>query len=143
MGFFTSTAKLLADLFSFLCDTLGHAIDVKKKKEKKNSLYGPIETYDRVHRDAPWKVLKIYGVGSHLLEGVKAFAREATACVKVNGKICDNFATREGVTQGCVMSPWLFNVFFYGWVYVEIKVTVGNRGARLGDEWSGLLCCRM
>ncbi len=31
------------------------------------------KSYDRVYREALWNVLKIYGVGGQLMEGIKAF----------------------------------------------------------------------
>ncbi len=31
------------------------------------------KAYDRVHREALWSVLRIYGVGGQLLKGIQAF----------------------------------------------------------------------
>ncbi len=72
--------------------------------------------YDRVDRKALWNVLKIrvYGVGGQLMEGIKAFYRGANACVKIDGELSDGFGVGVGVRQGCVMSPWLFNIFTDG-----------------------------
>ncbi len=39
------------------------------------------KAYDRVDWDTVWDVLKIYGVGGRLLDGVKIFYRDASACV--------------------------------------------------------------
>ncbi len=68
------------------------------------------KAYDRVDREALWSVLRTYGVGGQLLKGIQAFYREANACVRVGGK----FSEEVGVRQGCVMSPWLFNIFMDG-----------------------------
>ncbi len=54
------------------------------------------------------------------MKGIKAFYREANACVKVDGELSDCFAIRVGVRQGCVMSPWLFNIFMDGCIR-EVK----------------------
>ncbi len=45
------------------------------------------KAYDRVDREAPWNVLRIYGVSGQLLKGILAFYREANACVRVGGEV--------------------------------------------------------
>ena len=37
-----------------------------------------------------WNILKIYGVGGQLLWGIKAFYREASACVRVDGELSES-----------------------------------------------------
>ncbi len=44
---------------------------------------------DRVDWEALWDGLSIYGVGGRLLEGVKAFYRDVSACVKVKGEMAE------------------------------------------------------
>ncbi len=46
------------------------------------------------------------------------------------GKFSESFAVEVGVTQGCVMSPWLFNIFMDGCMR-EMICKVGNAGAKL------------
>ncbi len=72
------------------------------------------KAYDRVDRKVLWNVLKIYGVGGQLIEEIKVFYREANACAEADGELSDSFAVGVGVRQGCVMSPWLFNIFMDG-----------------------------
>ncbi len=43
------------------------------------------KAYDRVNREALWSLLRIYDVGGQLLKGIRAFYREANACVRVGG----------------------------------------------------------
>ncbi len=96
--------------------------------------------YDRVSREALWSVLKIYGVGGQLLKGIQFFFIEANACVRVGGEIRESFAV--GVRQGCVMSPWLFNISMDGCMR-EIEEKVRNKGAKLrlnGEDWSVVTC---
>jgi len=69
------------------------------------------KAYDRVDWEAMWHVLKDFGVGGRLLGEVKAFYRDASAYVKVKGKMSECFKIKAGVRQGCVMSPWLLNLF--------------------------------
>ncbi len=34
--------------------------------------------------------------------------------MRVGGEFSESFAVEVGVRQGCVMSPWLFNIFMDG-----------------------------
>ena len=40
--------------------------------------------------------------------------REGQACVRVNGKFSRWFPISQGVQEGCVMSPLLFNIYIDG-----------------------------
>ena len=73
------------------------------------------KAYDRIDWGALWDVLRIYGVGGRLLNGVKAFYKDANASVRVSGGMSDGFEIQMGVKQGCVMFPWLFNIL-YIWI---------------------------
>ncbi len=100
------------------------------------------KAYDRVDRKALWNVLKISGMRGQLMEGIKAFHKEVNACVKVDGKLSDGFAVGVRVRQGCIMSPWLFNVFMDGCMR-EVKAKVGKIDAGLklnGVDWSVAAC---
>ncbi len=85
-------------------------------------------------------MLKIYGVGGQLLKGIQAFYREANTCARVGGEFSENFEVEVGVRQGCVMSPWLFNIFMDGFMR-EMKCKVVNMGAKL--RLNGVVCCNM
>ncbi len=76
--------------------------------------------YDRVDREAVWSVLKTYGVDGQLLKEIQAFYREANACVRVGGKFSESIAVEVSVRQGCVVSPWLLNIFMDGFVTVQL-----------------------
>ncbi len=100
------------------------------------------KAYERVDREALWNVLKIYGVGGQLLKGIQAFYREANACARVGGKYSESFAVEAGVRQGCVMSPWLFNIFMDGCMR-EMKCKMVKTGAklRLNGEVQSVVTC--
>ena len=51
------------------------------------------------------RMLVRYKVDGQLLRAIRSLYRESQACVRVNEKFS------QGVQQGCVMLPWLFNIY--------------------------------
>ena len=96
------------------------------------------KAYDRIDREALWQVLGIYGVGGCVLRGIQSFYEGSTACVRVGSDMSESFDVTVGLRQGCVMSPWLFNVYMDG-VVREVKMRTLGRGlemrTRNGQEW--------
>ena len=64
------------------------------------------KAYDRVNREALWQALRMYDVGSKRLRGIQSIYVESE--------------------QGCIMSPWLFDVYMDG-VKKEVKMEMGRR----------------
>ena len=50
--------------------------------------------------------------------------------MRVGNQESESFQVRVGLRQGCVMSPWLFNVFMDG-VVREVNIRVGETGLGL------------
>ena len=71
-----------------------------------------------------------YGVGGKLLKAVQSFYVDSRACVQVGNVVSEWFPVNVGLRQGCVMSPWLFNVYMDG-VVQEVNVTVLEKGLEL------------
>ncbi len=61
-----------------------------------------------------WTVLRLYGLGGRLLKKAKSFYVNGRACVRVGNDVSNWFPVRVGLRQGCVMSPWLFNIYMDG-----------------------------
>ena len=53
-------------------------------------------------------------------------------CVRVGNEVSEWFPVRVGLRQGCVMSPWLFNLYIDG-VVREVNDRVLGRGLKLAD----------
>ena len=109
------------------------------------------KTYDRVNREAVWQVLRMYDVESKLLSEVKNMYVDSSACVRVKGGESEQFRKDSGVRQGCIMSPWLFNVYMDE-VMKEVEMGMEKLGVRFledGREWrlpgllyaDGLIIC--
>ena len=85
------------------------------------------KAYDRVNRDAIWQVLRMYDVGVKLLNGIKSMYVKSLAYVRVKRNEC--FRINSNGRQGCIKSPWLFNVY----MDVVTKEKMGMR--RKGRGW--------
>ncbi len=50
-----------------------------------------------------------YGVGGKLLNAIKSFYEEASACVKISGEVIEHFEIKVGVSchHGCSVFIWM------------------------------------
>ena len=69
------------------------------------------KAYDTIDRHGMWQMLRVYGVGGNLLKTVQSIYVESRACVRVGNDVRELFPVNGGLRQGCVMYPWLFNVY--------------------------------
>ena len=46
-----------------------------------------------------------------LLSGFMSTYADSSDCVRVKGDENERFRIGSGVREGCIMSPWLFNVY--------------------------------
>ena len=88
------------------------------------------KAYDTIGRHGMWQMLRVYGVGGKLLKAVQSFYVDSRACVRVGNDVSERFPGNVGLRQGCVMSPWLFNVYMDGVVRV-VNVRVLWKGLEL------------
>ena len=72
------------------------------------------KAYDTIDRHGMWQMPRVYGVGGKLLKAGQSFDVDSRACVRVGNEVSEWFPVNVGLRQGCVMSPWLFNVYMDG-----------------------------
>ena len=104
-----------------------------KKKDVYMAFMDLEKAYDRVDREALWQVMRIYGVGGRLLKGVQSFYDDSKACVRSENGISEWFSVNVGLRQGCVLSPWLFNVYMDG-VVREVSMRTHGKGVEMCDS---------
>ena len=51
---------------------------------------------------------------SKVLKSIMSFYDAGRACVSLGNKVSERYVVKMGLRQGCVMSPWLFNMFMDG-----------------------------
>ena len=71
------------------------------------------KAYDSVDRTLLWTVLARFGVPHNNISVIRQFHDGMRACVRVDDRVCSRwFAVEQGLRQGCVLAPLLFNIFF-------------------------------
>ena len=61
---------------------------------------------------------------------MQSFYIDSRACVRVGNDVSEWFPVNVGVRQGCVISPWLFNVYIDD-VIREVNVRLLGKGLEL------------
>ena len=64
------------------------------------------------------------------MKAVQSFYVDSRACVRAGNNASEWFPVNVGLRQGCVISPWLFNVYMDG-VVREVNVRVLDIGLEL------------
>ena len=75
-----------------------------------------------------WKILKEMRIPDHLTCLLRSLYAGQEATVRTKDRTMDWFKTEKGVHQGCVLSPYLFNI------YAEHIVQI----ARLDEDQAGI-----
>ena len=67
--------------------------------------------YDTIWRKALFYKLLQNGIGGNFLKIIQSMYSDVYYCVKLQGRLTQTFTSCNGVKQGCVLSPLLFNIF--------------------------------
>ena len=89
------------------------------------------KAYDSVERTLLWQVLVRFGTPPQMMEVIRQFHDVMRTCVRSdNGRCSEWFEVAQGLRQGCVLSPLLFNVFFAAILRVVLEIQQGRRHTR-------------
>ena len=69
------------------------------------------KAFDTVPRDILFKKLLGHGINGRFFNIIKNIYSNDKACVKIQNQCTEAFKINQGVRQGCVLSPLLFNIF--------------------------------
>jgi hypothetical protein len=82
---------------------------------KNNYIYGCFvdftRAFDSVPRHKLFEKLIKYNITGKFYESIKNMYTNDLSCVKIGDKLTDTFQNTQGVKQGCILSPILFNIF--------------------------------
>ena len=69
------------------------------------------KAYNSVDRTLFWTVLARSGVPPNMIFVIRQFHDGMRACVRLDDRVCSRwFAVEQGLRQGCVLTPLLFNI---------------------------------
>ncbi|KAK7872160.1 hypothetical protein R5R35_001726 [Gryllus longicercus] len=106
----------------------------EKVKEKHSSLYATFvdlrKAFDMVNRHAQWKILLKFGCPQKLVNIIADLHEGNEARVITSGGVTDGFIISNGVRQGCVLAPLLFNIFMTAFI-ISLDRTLQDRGMNI------------
>ena len=115
---------------------------VEKSYEHRSKLFCVFvdlrKAYDSVPREALWQALLRLGVPPQAVALVKSFHTDMLASVRVAGGCTDPISVQNGLRQGCVMAPVLFNLYF-GLVMERWRSVLRERGIESSVDFSFLI----
>ena len=69
------------------------------------------KAFDCVQHQKLWEIMGNMGFPSHIVQLIKMLYLDQQAAVRIDGETSDWFNIKQGVRQGCVLSPYLFNLY--------------------------------
>ena len=98
------------------------------------------KAYDSVDRTLLWTVLARFGVPQNMISVIRQFHDSIQACVRLDDRVCSGwFVAEQGLRQGCVLAPLLFNIFFavvinVAYTHFKADKCIMNEGF---NDWGG------
>ena len=90
------------------------------------------KSFDYVDLNKLWKILQEMGIPDHLTCLLRNLYAGQEATVRTGRGTTDWFQIGKGVSQGCILSPWLFNLYAE---YIK-------QNARLDEAQAGIKTAR-
>ena len=90
-----------------------HWIMEKARQFQKNIYFCFIDyakAFDCVDHNKLWKILRELGIPDHVTYLLRNLYAGQEAAVRTGHETTDWFQIGKGVCQGCILSPWLFNL---------------------------------
>ena len=90
------------------------------------------KAFDCIPRDILFERLKAKGITGKVFNLIKKIYMNEKCRIKVGGMLTDTFDANQGVRQGCILSPLLFNIFISD--LPEILNKMENNPAKIGPD---------
>src|SRR6218665_2099561 len=70
--------------------------------------------FDCINHELLWKTLLEMGIPKHLIQLLQGLYEDQSAVIRTEFGDTDRFKIKKGVKQGCILSPFLFNLYAHG-----------------------------
>ena len=96
------------------------------------------KAFDSISPDKLWVTMMDMRYRLHLIDLLAKLYRQQLAKVKVAGTLSEWFHVKKGVRQGCVLSPYLFNIL----AEIVMRETIDGfqDGLQIGERMITNLC---
>ena len=94
-------------------------------------LYRLFQIFDCVDQNKQWIILKEMGIPDHLTCLLRNLYAGQEATVRTGHGKTDWFQIRKGVCQGCILSPYLFNLYV-GYIMQNAWLDEAQAGIKIG-----------
>ena len=89
------------------------------------------KAYDSVDRTLLWTVLARFGLPQIMISVIRQFHDGMRVCVRLDDRVCSRwFAVEQGLRQGYVLAPLLFNIFFAAVINLASTRFKADKGIR-------------
>ena len=99
-----------------------------------------MKAFDSIDHNKLWKILKEMGKSDHLTCLLRNPYVDQEATVRTLHRTTDRFKIWKGVKQGCILSPYLFNLYAESVCACSVDLLVSNSLPPYGLWPSRLLC---
>jgi len=69
------------------------------------------KAFDCINHELMWKTLGEMGIPKHLIQLLKGLYEDQIAVIRTEYGDTDRIRIKKGVRQGCILSPFLFNLY--------------------------------
>jgi len=90
------------------------------------------KAFDRVNHGKLWKAMRDMGFAEHIIDLIRSLYASQRSNVRVCGDTSEWFKVRRGVRQGCILSPYLFNLM--GELLMRCALEGYRGGFRIGGR---------
>ena len=91
-----------------------------------------MKAFDKVDWGFLKKIMKKFNFGTGFIQWVEIIQTEITSTVKVNGELSEHFSIKQGVRQGCPLSPLLY-LLYAEILAISIRKNEGIEGVEIGE----------